>query len=149
MFEISETGYLWIKAFHIISVIAWMAGLLYLPRLFVYHSNASVGSELSETLKIMESRLLRGIMNPAMLFAIIFGGLLVHYLGEDLWTDRWAFVKAACVIGLIVFHMKCSKWRRIFANDSNTKPDNFYRKVNEIPTVLMMLLVISVIVRPF
>ena len=149
MFEVSDTAYIWIKAAHIISVIAWMAGLFYLPRLFVYHSNALRGSELSETLKIMERRLYRVIMLPAMFFSLIFGGLLTYYFWPEIMEEGWMHIKTLCIVLMVAFHFSLGGWRRKFERDANEKPESFYRKVNEIPTVLMIIIVIAVIVRPF
>ena len=149
MIELSDTAYLWIKTLHIISVIAWMAGLLYLPRLFVYHVDAKPGSELSETLKIMERRLLKLIMNPAMLASFFFGILLLLGLGQAAWSAAWLHVKLFLVGGLLVAHMTMGRWRRKFAEDRNTRPQKFYRIANEVPTVLMAGIVIFVVVRPF
>ena len=149
MIELSSTATLWIKALHIISVIAWMAGLLYLPRLFVYHADAEPGSELSETLKIMERRLLKLIMNPAMAASFFFGIVLLLGLGEAAWDDAWLYVKLLGVAGLLVAHMAMGRWRRDFAEDRNTKPGKFYRIANEVPTVLMIAIVILVVVKPF
>ena len=147
--ELSATAYLWIKALHIISVIAWMAGLFYLPRLFVYHVDARPGSEWSEKLKIMERRLLKVIMNPAMLTSFLFGVLLL--LDEDRtdWTSGWLHVKLALVLCLLAAHMAMGRWRLDFAEDRNTRPEKFYRIANEVPTVLMIGIVILVVVRPF
>jgi protoporphyrinogen IX oxidase len=138
----------WVKALHVIAVIAWMAGLLYLPRLFVYHADAERGSIQSETFKIMERRLLRGILNPAMILTWLFG-LWMVFAGMVDWSSGWPYVKAAMVIGLSAFHGFLSRWRRDFANDSNARPAKFYRAVNEIPTVAMIVIVIAVIVKPF
>ncbi|MDV7339886.1 protoporphyrinogen oxidase HemJ [Terasakiella sp. A23] len=142
-----EDSYLWFKALHIISVIAWMAGLFYLPRLYVYHTNAEVGSELSETFKVMERRLLRAIMNPAMISSLIFGILLLAEI--DAWDQGWLHVKLTCIVLMIVFHMFLGKYRKDFLNDNNQKSEKFYRMINEVPTLLMILLVIMVVVKPF
>lgn len=149
MIEFSATAYLWIKAFHVISIIAWMAGLLYLPRLFVYHAAAKPGSEMSETLKVMERRLLRAIMNPAMLASLLFGGLLLLDKSQGLWGEGWLHAKLALVVALMAMHMMMGRWRRDFAADRNTRPQRFYRIANEVPTVLMIGIVILAIVRPF
>jgi putative membrane protein len=138
----------WVKALHVISVIAWMAGMLYLPRLFVYHAGAEKGSIQSETFKIMERRLLRGIINPAMIATWVFG-LWMVFAGAVDWSAGWPYVKAAAVIALSAFHGLLSRWRRDFAEDRNERPAKFYRLVNEIPTVLMILTVVAVIARPF
>ena len=139
--------YLWLKTLHVISVIAWMAGLLYLPRLFVYHCEAEPGSEKSETFKVMERRLLRAIMNPAMISSWIFG-LAVAWAG-DLFAEGWFHAKMALVVALTGAHMAMAKWRREFAEDRNSRSRKFYRVANEIPTVLMIAIVILVIVKPF
>ena len=139
--------YDWIKAAHIISVIAWMCGMLYLPRLYVYHAGAKPGSELSETFKVMERRLMRGIINPAMIATWIFGLLLV-WLGHH-WTEGWFHAKFTLVILMQLIHAAYSKWRKAFARDANSHDAKFYRIMNEVPTVLMILIVILVIVKPF
>ena len=141
--------YLWIKALHIISVIAWMAGMLYLPRLYVYHAEAEVGSELSETLKIMERRLLRAIMNPAMIAAFIFGGLMLGTPGIVDWGSGWIWIKLAAVTAMTVAHHVFAKWMNDFAADANTRPAKTYRLANEVPTVLMIVIVVMIIARPF
>ena len=147
MFELSATAYGWIKALHVIAVMSWMAGLLYLPRLFVYHTKASRGSELSETLKVMERRLLRAIMNPAMI--VSWGLGLWLYVSMEAWTDGWAHAKMTFVVLLTISHMMMARWRRDFENDTNTRPESFFRIANEVPTVLMIGIVIFVIVKPF
>ncbi len=149
MIEFSGTAYAWIKALHVVGVISWMAGLLYLPRLFVYHAAAKPGSELSETLKVMERRLLRAIMNPAMLASLLFGGLLLLDKSRAAWGDGWLHAKLALVAALMAMHMMMGRWRRDFADDRNTRPQRFYRIANEVPTVVMVGIVILVIVRPF
>lgn len=138
--------YNWIKALHVIAVIAWMAGLLYLPRLFVYHCEAKPGSELSETLKVMERRLLRAIMNPAQGAVFVFGGLMAWV--QD-WNQGWLHAKLLLVAALVVVHHYFALWRKDFEADSNTRPARFYRLWNEAPTLLMIAIVILVIVRPF
>jgi putative membrane protein len=148
MLELSTLAYLWIKALHIISVIAWMAGLLYLPRLFVYHTDAEVGSELSETFKVMERRLLRAIMNPAMLSSLLFGGLLLISDITD-WSNGWLHAKLVMVAGLIYLHMKMAGWRRAFDEDRNTHSQKYFRYANEAPTLLMVGVVLMVVLRPF
>ena len=139
--------YDWLKALHIIAVIAWMAGMLYLPRLYVYHARATIGSELSETFKVMERRLLRGIINPAMIAAWVFGVLLVWQ--GDHWREGWLAGKVALVLAMQVVHAGLSRWRKDFARDSNKHSDKFYRAVNEVPTVLLIGIVILVVVKPF
>ena len=147
MLEVSATTFLWIKALHVISVIAWMAGLLYLPRLFVYHTDCEINSPQSETFKIMERRLLRAIMTPAMIASFVFGGLLLAILNE--WSASWLYVKLIGVFGLAGLHGSMAKWRREFAEDRNTRPAKFYRIMNEAPTVLMIVIVIMAVVKPF
>ena len=139
--------YPWIKALHVISVIAWMAGMLYLPRLFVYHADTPKGSPQSETFKVMERRLLRAIINPAMIATWLFG-LAMAFLG-DLWDQPWLWAKFALVLILSGLHGMLSRWRRDFEHDRNTRPARFYRMVNEVPTVLMIGIVVLVIVKPF
>jgi putative membrane protein len=141
--------YLWIKALHVISLIAWMAGMFYLPRLYVYHCQVESGSPESERFKIMERRLLRAIINPAMIATALFGILLVLTPGVINWSAGWWHVKLLALAGLFAFHGFCSRWRRLFSEDRNTHSEKFYRMANEIPTVLMMIIVIMVIVRPF
>ncbi|USG61396.1 protoporphyrinogen oxidase HemJ [Sneathiella marina] len=141
--------YPWVKSLHIISVIAWMAGMFYLPRLFVYHADAEIGSDKSETFKIMERRLLRGIINPAMMMTFIFGGLLLLTPGVVHWGDVWIWLKLALVFLMSGYHGYLSRWRRQFEADDNQRPAKFYRWVNEVPTVLMVFIVILVVVKPF
>jgi putative membrane protein len=142
------TLYPWIKALHIVAVIAWMAGLLYLPRLFVYHADAPAGSDRSEMLKIMERRLLRGIMNPALIAVFVLGGLLAATPGV-LDGQIWFHVKVLLVLCLAALHMAMAAWRRAFEADRNTRTARFFRIVNEVPTVLMIAIVVLVVVRPF
>ena len=140
--------YEWFRALHLIAVISWMAGLLYLPRLYVYHADAEKGSELSETFKIMERRLLRVIMNPAMITVWLLGLSMLH-ANSALLQSGWMHAKLTCVFLLTGFHMLLARWRRAFLTDANKHTARFYRKINEVPTVLMILIVIMVIVRPF
>ncbi len=142
-------AYLWIKALHVISVIAWMAGLLYLPRLFVYHCEVAPGSAESERFKVMERRLLRAIMNPAMVAVYVFGGLLAASPGAVAWSAGWIYAKFALVAFLTVLHHMLAVWRKTFAADSNIRPARFYRIVNELPTLAMAGVVILVVVKPF
>jgi len=141
--------YPWIKAFHVIAVIAWMAGLLYLPRLYVYHCETKPGSTESERFKVMEWRLLRQIILPAMIAVWCFGLLLAFTSGAIDWHAGWWQVKLAAVLLLSGFHGAVSRWRRDFLEDRNTRPQRFYRIANEVPTILMIVIVIMVIVRPF
>ncbi len=140
--------YEWIKALHVISIIAWMAGLLYLPRLFVYHCEVAAGSDTSERFKVMERRLLRAIMNPAMIAAYVFGIAMIVLTPE--WMKQgWLHAKLLFVLLLTASHMMMARWRREFAEDRNTRPQRFYRIANEVPTLLMIGIVIFVIVKPF
>ncbi|MCL7998582.1 protoporphyrinogen oxidase HemJ [Brucella sp. 21LCYQ03] len=140
-------AYLWVKSIHVIAVIAWMAGMLYLPRLFVYHCSAKPGSETSETFKIMERRLLRFIINPAMIVTWIAGLWLAWEIFE--FKGGWLHAKILLVVLMSGVHGYLSKATRLFAQDKNTKSAKHWRIVNEIPTVLMILIVILVIVKPF
>jgi putative membrane protein len=140
---------LYIKAFHIIAIIAWMAGLLYLPRLFVYHAASKPGSEQSETFKLMEKRLLRYITTPAMLAAWALGLMLAFGGAIDWSRDGWFHAKLALVLALSAFHGLLAMWTRDFAMDRNTRSARFYRIANEVPTLLMIGIVILAVVRPF
>lgn len=141
-------AYEWVKALHVISIIAWMAGLLYLPRLYVYHCTVAPGSEASETFKVMERRLLRAIMNPAMIASYVFGVWMLILIPE--WFQQgWLHAKLLFVVVLTVSHMLMARWRRAFAEDRNTHPQRFFRIWNEAPTLLMIGIVIFVIVKPF
>jgi putative membrane protein len=137
----------WVKAFHVISVIAWMAGMMYLPRLFVYHADAAPGSGTSETFKVMERRLYRGITTPAMALTWIFG-LWMVFAGLVDWSMIWPWVKAAMVILMSAIHGFYGRLLRDFANDRNTRPAKFYRMINEVPFVIVIVIVIAVIVKP-
>jgi putative membrane protein len=141
--------YPWVKALHIVSVIAWMAGLLYLPRLFVYHCAAASGSAQSETFKLMERRLFRGIMNPAMIAVYLFGITLVLTPGLVDWSSGWLHAKLVLVAALTIYHHALGRWRKAFAADVNSRPARFYRLMNEVPTALMIAIVILVVVKPF
>ena len=142
-------AYLWIKALHVIAVIAWMAGLLYLPRLYVYHSDAPVGSDRARTFEIMERRLLRGIMLPALVMTYAFGAILAGTPGIVDWRQGWIWAKLVLVGVLTVFHMLLARWRRGFAAGQYPHTGRFFRMVNEIPTVAMIAIVVVVIVKPF
>lgn len=139
--------YLWAKAIHVIAVIAWMAGMLYLPRLFVYHADAEPGSEKSETFKVMEQRLLRLIINPAMIMTWVFG-LWLAWDGFG-FSGGWLHAKIALVIAMSGVHGYFSASVRRFAADQNTKPARHWRIMNEAPTLLMIVIVVLVIVKPF
>ena len=144
-----SSWYPWIKAFHIISVMAWMAGMLYLPRLFVYHADALPGSAQSETFKVMERRLLRAIINPAMIASLLLGLLLACTPGLVDWSSGWIWVKLAAVVGLVIAHVFFARWRKDFAEDRNQRPARFYRQVNEVPTIFLIVIVIMAVVKPF
>src|SRR5436190_3522574 len=139
--------YEWIKALHIIAVISWMAGMLYLPRLFVYHCEAEPGSKQSETFKVMERRLLKAIINPAMI-ATWLAGLYLAWAGHW-YTSHWFYAKFALVLVMSGVHGGFSRLVKDFAADRNTLSQKFYRIINEVPTVLMVIIVILVIVKPF
>ena len=143
-----ETLLPWLKALHVLGVIAWMAGLLYLPRLFVYHADAETGSVQSETFKVMERRLYRGITTPAMIATWIFG-LSMLAIDPAIWWGVWAWVKAAMVLALTGVHGFYGRLLRNFLADRNTRSNKFYRAINEIPFVLAIVIVIMVIVKPF
>ena len=144
--------YEWIKALHIIAVIAWMAGMLYLPRLFVYHCAAETGSVQSETFKVMERRLLRAIINPAMIATWVFG-LWLAWLGPDSrygwFASGWLWAKIILVLGLSAVHGLLARWMKDFAHDRNRHSQRFYRIINEVPTVMMILIVLLVVLKPF
>lgn len=143
-------AYPWIKAFHVVAIVSWMAGLLYLPRLFVYHAErGKPGSELSETLKIMEFKLLKYIMNPAMIASWALGLLLALTPGVIDWSAGWVHIKLACVVGLSGFQGWLGVRRRALAEDRDTLSGRAYRLANEIPTVALIVIAIMVIVRPF
>jgi putative membrane protein len=137
---------LWIKALHIVAVISWMAGMLYLPRLFVYHASAAPGSPQSETFKIMERRLLRGIMTPAMIAVWLTGPWLAYSTG--FYREPWLHGKIALVLVLSALHGYFARTTRVFAADANTRSPRFYRIVNEGPTVLIVLIVALVVIKP-
>ena len=140
--------YPWTKAFHIISLIAWMSGIFYLPRLFVYHTQTARGSTDSERFKVMERRLMKQIMSPAMHATWLFGIILVLTPGIIDWSAGWWHVKLFCVILMTGFQGAMSRWRKDFLHDRNWRSERFYRIANEVPTVLMMVIVIMIVVRP-
>ncbi len=139
--------YLWIKALHIVAVIAWMAGMLYLPRLFVYHAMQAPGSEVSETFKIMERRLLRFIMNPAMIASFGLGGWLIM-INPGLLEQPWMQYKVVALVFMTGVHAALSRWRRFFAIDKNTFSPRFFKVINEVPTVLMIIIVVLAVLKP-
>ena len=138
---------LWIKAMHVIAVIAWMAGMLYLPRLFVYHTEAPPGSAMSETFKVMERRLLKAIINPSMVVVFLTGLILAYVTGY--WQSSWLHAKFILALGLATLHGYFARSVRMFATDSNRLSASFFRILNEIPTVLMVLIVLLVVLKPF
>lgn len=140
--------YLLLKALHLISVIAWMAGMFYLPRLYAYHADAEKGSDKSETFKVMERRLLRIIVNPAMIATLVFG-LLMVMVNPSIMQGGWIHVKLLLVAGMVVCHILFARWRKVFLRDENTRPAKFYKIWNEVPTVLMIAIVILAVVKPF
>lgn len=141
------SAYPWVKALHVIAVISWMAGMLYLPRLFVYHCDAEIGSKQSETFKVMERRLLKAIINPAMIVTWL-AGIYLAWAGHW-YTSGWFHGKLTLVLILSGVHGLFSRWLKDFAADRNTRSQKFYRIINEVPTLLMVLIVILVIVKPF
>ena len=139
--------YLLFKSLHLISVISWMAGLLYLPRIFVYHSEASHHSQ-TEIFKIMEKRLYNYIMMPAMLLSWLFGILLIHSLGFSIFSELWMQIKGAAILVLTHYHFYLGKHLRLFAVNANVKSSKFFRIINEIPTILLIVIVIVVVFKP-
>jgi len=140
-------SYIWLKALHVISVIAWMAGMFYLPRLFAYHADAKPGSEMSETFKVMERRLLRIIMNPAMILTFIFGAAMLMQ-SPEMMQQPFMHMKLTLVLVMAGLHGYLAKCRKVFASDANKHSAKFYRLLNEVPTVLMIGIVILIIVKP-
>lgn len=147
MSEIFLPFYPWLKAFHIIAVIAWMAGMLYLPRLFVYHCETMPGTTGYERFCVMERKLMHIIINPSMIAVWFFGLLLAATL--HVWSQPWFVLKLVLVIALSALHGLFSAWRKAFERGQNTRSQRFYRLVNEVPAVLMVLIVILVVVKPF
>ncbi len=143
----ASTLYPWVKALHVVAIIAWMAGMLYLPRLFVYHCDAPPETPQSETFKIMERRLLKAIINPAMIATWVLGLVLVWQGGW--YVSGWLHAKVALVIALSAIHGVYVRRLKEFAADRNTRPARYYRILNEVPTVLMIGIVVLVIVKPF
>jgi protoporphyrinogen IX oxidase len=139
--------YLWLKALHIIAIIAWMAGMLYLPRLFVYHCEAAVGSVQSETFKVMERRLLRAIINPAMIASWVLG-LWLAWSGNFL-SAPWLHGKLVLVLAMSAVHGMLARWTKDFGADRNRHSQRFFRIMNEVPTLLMIGIVVLVVIKPF
>ena len=149
MLDVLNPYYLWIKAFHIIAVIAWMAGMLYLPRLFVYHADVPPGSPESAKFKVMERRLLKAIVNPAMIATWLLGLILALTPSSGGFGQGWLHAKLGLVVGMSALHGFFARCQRDFANDANHYSQRFYRIYNEIPAVLMVFIVILVVVKPF
>lgn len=142
-------AYLWLKALHIMAVVVWMAGLFYLPRLFVYHVEAGPGTPQSETFKVMERRLLKGIMNPAVIAVWVFGPLLLLSMPDSTLREGWLHAKLALVLLLTVYHHLLGRWRKALEQDRNTRSARFFRLINEVPTVILVLVVLLVVLKPF
>jgi protoporphyrinogen IX oxidase len=143
------TAYLWLKVLHIVGVIAWMAGLLYLPRLYVYHAGVPADSNRAMMLQVMERRLLRGIMLPAAIMTYGFGVLLASIPGVVDWHRGWLWAKLGLVLLLTVFHVLLAHWRHDLASGHYTHTVRFYRFVNEVPTIIMIAIVVFVVLKPF
>jgi len=144
-----STTYLYIKAAHVIAVIAWMAGMLYLPRLYAYHADAGANTPQAQTFKIMERRLLRIVMNPAMIVAILLGLYLGFFSGAGWAKDGWLHTKIALVVLLVAIHGMLAKWRKDFEADRIPHSPRFFRILNEVPAVLLVFITILVVVKPF
>lgn len=149
MIDALNPFYFWIKAFHVIAVIAWMAGMLYLPRLYVYHCEAAPGSPESERFKLMERKLLRAIINPAMIAVWLLGVTLALTPASGGFAQPWLHAKLFLVVILSAMHGLFARWRKDFAKDGNTHSQAFYRIMNEVPAVLMIGIVILAVVKPF
>ena len=149
MTDLLSALYLWTKAFHLMSVISWMAGLFYLPRLFVYQAEkGSKATEPALTLQVMEEKLLRVIMTPAMAATWLFGLLLAMTPGVIDWSSGWVWIKLLCVLAMTIFHMFLARWRRELREGTSTRTGRFFRLANEVPTVLMLIIVIMVVAKP-
>ncbi len=149
MQDFLNINYEWIRAFHIIAVISWMAGMLYLPRLFVYHTGAVIGSDMSETFKIMERRLLKIIINPAMVIAWICGGLMLYTRWDLFMSEPWMHVKLLFVVLMTSLHHVYIKHVKLFAADKNEKSAKYFRIINEVPALFMIIIVIMAVAEPF
>ena len=149
MSEFLAGSYPWFKAIHIIAVMSWMAGLLYLPRLFVYHVEVELNSTEDRRFQIMERRLLRAIMNPAMVVSYIFGILLILTPGIVDWSSAWIWLKILAILVLTGCHHAMGKWRKDLAEGTNQKSQRYFRVANEVPTISMIIIVIMVVVKPF
>ncbi|PZO87787.1 MAG: protoporphyrinogen oxidase HemJ [Micavibrio aeruginosavorus] len=149
MQEFILSGYLWFKALHVIAFISWMAGLLYLPRLFVYHADAAKGSQVSETFKTMEYRLYSYIMRPAMIATWVFGAMMLYANWQGIMSMGWMHAKLTLVIGMTGVHHVFGAWLKKFAADENMRPAGFYRIWNEVPTLIMIAIVLLAVAKPF
>jgi putative membrane protein len=143
----SSEVYLWLKALHLIALVSWMAGMLYLPRLFVYHTRLAAGSEASEMFKVMERKLMRLIINPAMIATWGFG--LALAIGTQAFANGWMHAKFTLLIGMQIAHAMMSRYRKAFARDANVKSEKFFRIFNEVPAVLMVFIILLVVLKPF
>ncbi len=139
----------WTKAVHVVAAVSWMAGMLYLPRLYAYHVDAEPGSRQSETFKVMERRLLRGIVNPAMILVFVLGAALAVDLGAGPWSQGWWYVKLAALVAMAALHGAFARWRRAFAEDRNTRGARFYKLWNEAAAALMAIIVVMAVAKPF
>jgi putative membrane protein len=148
MMEFLSSIFLWVKALHVIAVIAFMAGMLYLPRLFVYHTETAIGSSESERFKVMERKLLRAIINPSLI-AVWILGLTLAFTEPGVWHQGWLQVKFSLVVGLSAIHGLYSRWVKEFARDFRRYPQRVYRIWNEVPALFMIVIVILVVVKPF
>ena len=149
MLELSYSAVIWVKALHIIGVITWMAGLLYLPRLFVYHCEVKEKSQNTSTFITMERKLLRLIMNPSAIIVFFSGAVLLATIPEVLWLDLWVWLKLVLVIALYFCHGLMAKWRKELEAGINHRTGRFFRIFNEVPAVIMVAIVILVVVKPF
>lgn len=147
MYDWLLDSYLWMKAVHVIAIICWMAGLFYLPRLFVYHSGVSPTSEAAQLFQVMEYRLNKIIIMPSMLLSLATGVFLAMI--QQVWSSGWLHLKLTCVVVLVVFQHLLSRWRKQLANGTCSRNAPFFRIINEVPTVLLIVIIISVIVKPF
>lgn len=150
--NLASSWYLWIKVGHLIAIISWMAGLFYFPRLLVYHTaelvkNKNHNSDQARTFQVMEEKLFRIIMQPALFLSLLSGGILAIILSD--WTSYWMYVKLVSVLGLVVFHYLLNHWRYTLKDGCSFHSERFFRVVNEIPTLLLVIIVICVVVKPF
>ena len=141
-------SYLLLKSLHLISVISWMAGLLYLPRIFVYHSEVVTNKEQNKTFKTMERKLYNYIMMPAMFLSFIFGILLIYSLGFSVFSELWFIIKIILVLALTFYHFLLGKYVRVFAGDQNVKSSKYFRIINEVPTILLIIIIFLVVFKP-